>query len=177
MFKADGVAPSFSTLTPIDFRIRSEEWGRYRLGDGAALLAKLVVTKVFKVPEKDSTTVVRYHTASSFVLTTICPEGLRGVPSSPQPDLSKPELLESEDLGFTPEFEPWNYYQIADETLVFSRLKVTQVKKTRFHLPDGDPLYLVNSNSQGFSVDNKFRLIPLIGFTMIRPAPNKSVPG
>lgn len=176
MSVADGVAPNFSTLTPIDFQVRSEQWARYRLNDNAVLLTKNVVTKVFKVPEKDSTTVVRYHTASSFVLTTICPEALRGKPSNPQPDLSRPESLDSESIGFTPEAEPWNQYELKDGTLIFSRFRVTEVKRTRFVLPDGDPMYLVNWNSSGFSIDDKLRMVPTIGFKSIKPVPNKSMP-
>ena len=162
---------------PIDFKVGSELYSRYRLEDGSILLAKYVVTKFFLIPDTEPGSDVRYHNSSSFVLTSICPPSLRGKPTIPAPTLDALHAQDSVAIKATVEEEPWNYYDLIDGTSVFSKIRVTGVKRTKSFAADGDPIYLVDSQTFGFRIapDNTYFPMKGLSFTL-PPQRSQSIP-
>ena len=154
-------------------------YSRYRLEDGTILLAKYVVTKFYLTPVTEPGAEVHYQSTSSFVLATICPEYLRGKPSVPPPTLE--ELRAQKDaiaVRMAIESEPWNYYDLADGTGFFTRIRVTSVKRTKSIGTDGDPIYLVDSRTFGFRMGNDDVYAPVKELThSIIGQRNQSIPG
>ncbi|HEV2225392.1 MAG TPA: hypothetical protein VGR56_01150 [Nitrososphaerales archaeon] len=169
---------NFSSLIPIDFRVGSELYSRYRLEDGTTLLAKYVVTKFYLIPDLEPGAEVHYHSTSSFVLTCICPEYLRGKTSVPIPTLE--DLRAQEDalpVKVIIEDEPWNYYDLADGTGFFTKIRVTGVRRTKSIGADGDPIYVVDSKTFGFRMGNNDVYAPVKELThSILGQRNQSIP-
>jgi hypothetical protein len=163
--------PDFSASVPIDFRVGSELYSRYRLEDGSILLAKLVVTKFFSIADADPETQAKYYSSSSFILTSICPPELRGKPTIPLPDLTRLNPEESVPVGIKPEQEPWNYYELGDGVSIFSRILVTGVRRTKLISGDGDPIYLIDSQTNGFRLDANMTFYPMK--SMSSPLPSQ----
>ena len=166
----------FSTLIPIDFTVVSESYSRYRLDDGTILLAKLVLTKIFKVPNPDPSTEVQYQSASSFVLTSISPVELRGKPTVPMPDVSKLGEKDSVTVQIKAESEPWNQYQLPDGTSMFPRIRINGARRTQVFSGDGDPVYIISSQTNGFRLDKDLVYHPMLGAQQIPPQRSQSIP-
>jgi hypothetical protein len=168
----------FSSLLPIDFRVGSELYSRYRLEDGTILLAKFVVTKFYLIPDIEPGAEIHYNFTSSFVLTCICPEYLRGKPSVPIPTLEELRTrTDSMVVKAMIENEPWNYYDLADGTGFFTKIRVTGVKRTRIIGGEGDPIYVVDSKTFGFRMGNNDIYYPVRELTRsITGQRNQSIP-
>ena len=169
--------PDFPSLIPIDFKIGSEQYSRYRLEDGSTLLAKFVITKFYLTPDTEPGSTIHYHSSSSFVLTCICPEYLRGRPSVPIPKLEELRAQDSVIVKSVIENEPWNYYDLSDGTGFFTRLRVTQVKRTKSIGGEGDPLYLSDYITHCFRMGNDITYFPVkeLSYSMIGQR-NQSIP-
>ncbi len=60
----------------------------------------------------------------------------------------KPEdLAEAEDLDFEDTKEYWNVYKLSDGTTLKIKLVLRGVKRLKKFLPDGSPIYMVNSTN------------------------------
>ncbi len=59
------------------------------------------------------------------------------------------------------ENEPWNYYDLSDGTGFFTKLRVGGVKRTKAIGGDGDPIYLIDSQTFGFRMGNDNAYFPV----------------
>ena len=65
------------------------------------------------------------------------------------------------DLDWTKEKENWNSYTLADGTELKIKLVLKGVKRLAQHLPDGKPIYVVNSDNVVRSVKVPKKLIKI----------------
>ena len=63
------------------------------------------------------------------------------VPITPQ------DIIEGEDVDFEERKEFWNEYKLKDGTTLKVRLILIGVKRLRKCAPDGNPIYVINSNN------------------------------
>jgi len=63
------------------------------------------------------------------------------VPITPQ------DIIEWEDVDFEERKEFWNEYKLKDGTTLKVRLILIGVKRLRKCAPDGNPIYVINSNN------------------------------
>lgn len=140
---------------PIDFSIAHEGFSRYRLEDGSIVLAKMMVAKFYSIIKETPETRGKYYSSTSLILTTICPKELRGKPTEPIPDANKIPKEELIPMKFEQEFAPWNQYELADGTTIFTQTIVMEVHRTSFFAQDGDPMYIVNTGQRAFRIDKE----------------------
>src|SRR5207249_3441117 len=74
----------------VEFNVRDEPWVKYKLEDGTLLFGRLVIPKIFKADEYDSSGQPIYAWSSQNLFTTICPRPLRGMPTNPPPTTIDP---------------------------------------------------------------------------------------
>jgi hypothetical protein len=167
--------PELRTLEPVDFR-GNESWSRYKIEDGTVLIAKSILTKVFRLPESREPSGTKYKTLMGTAFTTICPSSLRNDPTTPAPDLSHPDQITSTELKFAAETEPWNTYELGDGETLINQLKVTNVGKTTFFQADGDPIYLISWGVAGFRIDKEFKIVIPQNPSQNPPTSSQSMP-
>lgn len=132
----------------IEFSAKSEPWVKYRLEDKTVLLARLLITKVYKTDQYDPNGQPVYVWSSQNLFTTVAPKENRGTPSDPPPSSLNPA-----DYNVTPvDFErvgseQWNIYELKDKTILRIKLEVTGVVRTDKFAADGDPFYIVSSGA------------------------------
>ncbi len=63
------------------------------------------------------------------------------VPITPQ------DIIDGEDVDFEERKEFWNEYKLKDGTAIKVRLILIGVKRLRKYAPDGNPIYIINSNN------------------------------
>lgn len=57
------------------------------------------------------------------------------------------DIMEGEDVDFQEETEHWNVYKLADGTTLKVRIIVTGVKRLKKFRPDGEPIYIIQSQN------------------------------
>jgi len=63
------------------------------------------------------------------------------------------DLANAEDVDWTEAKEFWNEYKLKDGTTLKVRLILIAVKRLKKYLPDGNPMYFVNSSNVVRAVD------------------------
>jgi len=63
------------------------------------------------------------------------------VPITPQ------DIIDGEDVDFEERKEFWNEYKLKDGTTIKVRLILIGVKRLKKYAPDGNPIYIINSNN------------------------------
>ncbi len=63
------------------------------------------------------------------------------------PRITTSDLEEAEDIDFTEEKEYWNVYRLSDGTTLKIKLILRGIKRLKKWLPDGSPIYVVNSTN------------------------------
>jgi hypothetical protein len=79
------------------------------------------------------------------------------------------DLMEAEDVDFTEEQEKWNVYKLADGSTLKIKLVLRGVKRLKKFLPDGNPMYVINST-------NVVRLVDVPKELRIKPKPSSFEP-
>jgi len=64
-----------------------------------------------------------------------------------QQRITQKDLAEAEDVDFTEEREHWNTYKLKDGTTLKVKLVLQGVKRLQKWVPDGSPLYIINSDN------------------------------
>ena len=132
----------------IEFSVKSEPWLKYRLEDGNFLFGRLIITKIVKTVEYDVSGQPVYAWISQNLFSTICQKHLKGIPSTPLPSSTDPK-----DFSVTPiDFErigdeQWSVYEVSDGTVLRLKLELTNVIRTDKYTFDGDPYYIMNSQT------------------------------
>lgn len=67
--------------------------------------------------------------------------------SRPVPRITTSDLEQAEDIDIMDEEEHWNVYKLSDGTTLKIKLIVKGVKRLKKWLPDGSPIYVVNSTN------------------------------
>jgi hypothetical protein len=147
-------------LEPVDFE-STQKASRYHLEDGTVLLAQLLVAKVYHVPKLMRKDNLMYQTVTGYFFTTICPKKIRAKPSKSLPDTSQPDKVKSEPIGFSTDDEPWSIVRLKTGDSLFSRIRVAEVRKTEYYLEDGDPLYFIKWNANGFRLAEDLKVLPM----------------
>jgi hypothetical protein len=57
------------------------------------------------------------------------------------------DLAEGEELDFTEEKELWNTYKLSDGSILKVKLVLNGVKRLKKCRPDGQPIYMINSQN------------------------------
>jgi hypothetical protein len=57
------------------------------------------------------------------------------------------DIVEGEDVDFEEKKEFWNEYKLRDGTTLKVRLILIGVKRLKKYAPDGNPIYIINSNN------------------------------
>jgi hypothetical protein len=57
------------------------------------------------------------------------------------------DIVEGEDVDFEEKKEFWNEYKLKDGTTLKVRLILIGVKRLKKYAPDGNPIYIINSNN------------------------------
>ena len=141
----DVVRLGFATV-----KILSEPWNEYIIKDSkdVPLRGRLVLTKFIRI--KDPAKGLGARIAQQSIFATAAPDELMGTPSEklPAPDqIPKEELtrLDSEIVK-----EDWNrYYVVEDKVTLRLRLLVTDVYKSSYFAADGEPYYIIISDTIG----------------------------
>lgn len=63
------------------------------------------------------------------------------------------DLEEAADLDFTEEDEHWNVYKLSDGTTLKVKLVLRGVKRLKRYNPDGNPIYMIDSQNIVRAVD------------------------
>jgi len=63
------------------------------------------------------------------------------------------DIAEGESLDFTEHTEHWNTYKLSDGTLLKVRIVLTGVKRLKKYNPDGEPIYIIQSQNIVRAVD------------------------
>jgi hypothetical protein len=64
-----------------------------------------------------------------------------------QVQITPQDIMEGEDVDFQEEKEHWNIYKLSDGTILKVRIIVTGVKRLKKFRPDGEPLYIIQSQN------------------------------
>lgn len=64
-----------------------------------------------------------------------------------QVQITPQDIMEGEDVDFQEERERWNVYKLSDGTTLKVRIIVTGVKRLKKFRPDGEPLYIIQSQN------------------------------
>jgi hypothetical protein len=134
----------------VDFQVVREDWSRYKLADGATLKTRLVITKVIRTDQYDPATgEPMYVFSSTTLMSTICPNALRGKPTVQPltPQLVQQSITEVIDFESVDLDGKWNVYNFSDGTVLKIKLEVTKVSKTSLCEETGDPVYFVASQN------------------------------
>ena len=126
----------------VDFEIAHEGWDIYELEDGAKLRVRTVLKGVIRRSETE------YGFGQEVVVGVAeMPVELKGTPTQTEPSPSQlRKMIEKEDIKFTPRGEPtWNVYRLSDGNTLSIRLVVSQIDKTSAFTPEGEPIYIVQS--------------------------------
>jgi len=126
----------------IDFEIAHEGWDIYELEEGVKLRVRAILKGVIKRGGTE------YGFAQEVVVGVAgIPAELKGLPA--QTELSSDQLrkmMEKEDIKFTPKGEStWNVYRLSDGNTLSLKLVVSQIDKTSAFNPEGEPIYIVQS--------------------------------
>jgi len=132
------------TGIPVEFTVLSEPWVRYKLEDGTRLFVKLVVAKVIR--GFDQAGQPAYTFTSQNVMATHVPPSLKGQPSTAPFNLSDPSTFK---IAASVDFdrmgpEKWNVYNLADGSVLKTRLEISTIARLDNYGADGDPVYLTN---------------------------------
>jgi len=82
-----------------------------------------------------------------------------------QVQITPQDIIEGEDVDFQEETEHWNVYKLNDGTTLKVRIIVTAVKRLKKFRPDGDPLYIIQSQ-------NVVRALNVPASLKMRPKPS-----
>ena len=63
------------------------------------------------------------------------------------PPITQQDIVEDEDVDFEEKEEHWNVYKLKDGTTLKVKLVLVGVKRLKKHAPDGNPLYVINSQN------------------------------
>ena len=63
------------------------------------------------------------------------------------PRIKASDLQQAEDIDFTEEKEYWNVYKLSDGTTLKIKLILRGIKRLKKWLPDGSPIYVINSTN------------------------------
>ena len=80
------------------------------------------------------------------------------------------DIAEGDDLDFEEKQEHWNTYRLNDGTILKIRLILTGVKRLKKYRPDGQPLYIVNSQNVVRAVNIPEKLMQKPKEQTIKPA-------
>ena len=61
--------------------------------------------------------------------------------------ITRKDLMEGVDIDFTEQQESWNTYKLSDGTTMKVKLVLRGVKRLKKHNPDGNPLYVIQSQN------------------------------
>lgn len=128
--------------------MKSEPWIKYRLEDGTTLFGRLIVTKIVKMNEYDTSGQPIYAWLSQNLFSTLCPKTMKGTPSMPPPTSPDPKDFNVSPVDFErvgP--EQWNIYEFSDGSLLRIKLEVTSILRTDKFTFDGDPYYIINTQT------------------------------
>ena len=130
------------TKAYIDFKIRTEPWNSYKLKDGTILKTRVVmVTAKKSIPQ---TGTKNYGADFKSLRGYIIPPKNFSEPSSvaySEEDYKSPDNLI--DINFTTISEKLSEYELDDGTLIKAKLDVKAIKKSKLHLQDGSPFYVL----------------------------------
>lgn len=142
------VQPSqLAIVAPIEFTVIAEPWASYELEDGTKLFVKLVVAKVNRGFDQNGQPA--YTLNSQNVVSSHVPEHLRGQPSTTPFNVADPstfKVVASLDFDRVGQ-EQWNVYNLADGSVLKTRLEVSSVARIDKYGPDGDPVYFTQTQS------------------------------
>jgi hypothetical protein len=65
----------------------------------------------------------------------------------PQIQITPQDIIEAEEIDFEEKKEFWNEYKLKDGTTLKVRLILIGVKRLKKFAPDGNPVYIINSNN------------------------------
>ena len=143
---ASQVQVDLTKASAVEFATRDETWTKYKLEDDTLLFGRLVITKIFRGEEYDSTGQPVYAWNSQSLFTTIAPRSLRSTPTLPPPTSLDPATTNATHVDFErPGPERWNVYELSDGSVLRLKLEITGILRTDKYGPDGDPLYIINN--------------------------------
>ncbi|MBI4258258.1 MAG: hypothetical protein HY619_04820 [Thaumarchaeota archaeon] len=132
----------------IEFSVKSEPWVKYKLEDGTSLFGRLVITKIVRMNEYDASGQPVYAWLSQNLFSTLCSKDLKGTPSTPPPTSPDPKDFNVSPIDFERiGGEQWNIYEFSDGSLLRIKLEVTNVLRTDKYTFDGDPYYIINTQT------------------------------
>ena len=141
----------------VPFEIIREGWNEYRVADETLLRVRIVLCKVKRVPTHHPGERSFNFEFSQPVLSPQAPRSLRGDPSKPLPSPNQmEEHIVAKGLSFRRLTETENRYRAADGQTIILRIIPTSINRTDLHDGNGDPIYLVNSQTN-VSVEAKGR--------------------
>jgi hypothetical protein len=132
--------------TAIEFAVKDEPWVKYKLEDGTLLFGRLIIPKIFRSDDYDFSGNPIYAWSSQNLFTTICTRSMRGTPTVPVPTTLDPRTMNTTAVDFErvgP--ERWNVYELSDGSVLRAKLEITGILRTDKYGPDGDPLYIMNT--------------------------------
>jgi len=132
----------------VEFVVKNEPWVRYKLDDHTVLLARFVLSKVYRSSEYDAAGQPIYGWSSQSLFTTLASNEMKGEPTNPPPTSLTPGSFQATPVDFERVgSEQWNVYEFKDGTLLRVKLEITSVARTEMFNPDGDPYYVISSQT------------------------------
>ena len=124
----------------INFKCLVEDWSEYLLDDKTIIRTRVVPMAFKKKTDKI------YKIKSVLELVSFCPLELIGPPSEipiPVEDTEVIKTLDKIDMKFETLKEPWNEYELEDDTRVFLKTVATSISRSKLYDREGETVYRV----------------------------------
>jgi len=128
----------------VPFKVVSEPWCEYDVGDNCILRTKLVLIKVLKPPGVSLDRIRELNFKTHQLFAVYAPSDKKGAPETRQ---MTPEFLEDsivEDIEPKPKKTPKNQYELKNGIKIRLSLALTRVAKTDIYSDDGSPVIVVS---------------------------------
>jgi hypothetical protein len=129
----------------VNFRVRSENWNTYDLGDDITLKTKVMLVKILK-PQGISLDKVKEFNfqISPIQMAIFCPNKRKGTPSTQEltPEILEESIVRDADPKIIQEIP--NEYELDNGTILRIRAVFTRVAITDKFSADGTPVVSVN---------------------------------
>lgn len=149
------VKMNFNIEEEVDFDFEITKFNKYDLEDGTILRFFIMPTKVFRTDQYDKRGFPQYFIATQNIVSALVPKELRGTPN---PNPTKLDELDYEDLEFKAIAEPWSKYELSDGGTLKIRTIATSIIKSDTRNGMGEPIYSIDHNmSYDVKVPRQFR--------------------
>jgi len=129
----------------LDFEVVKEPWNKYSLRDGSKLKTRVMLKSAWYL-EKDGKKNYTVDIQNTIVM--MCDPSLQGSPG--QAEFSNEQIrknIEVEDSRYDTIAYEANEYILDDNTRILIHSNITRIARTKLFDPNGDRIYVVESNA------------------------------